>query len=478
MEKMFTKLTGSILLLALLFVGFNVKAQTTLASNATLEKKSAKKDSAVIESKPEVKATTKPAEDTTWKPQRRLWGYAFGDAYYDQHSPAVTSTLGKENNYYQTPSNRNAFQFRRLYLGYDYEITKKFKAEVLLASEPNENTTPTSGTSSVVNGDNLADGRLSFYVKNFNLRAREIWPGTDFVIGEMSTPGFALNEPGTNAPTSLSEATWSYRSVERTITDFHKNNSYDVGAALQGTFDPKTKNFGYVIMVGDNTQSNLTTVYNPNNPLSPTNPQPNTGFFKIFYGDLWGKFLDQHLYIDLYADYAKTASDMPAATTTVASGLIGPQEHNMFKAFVAYTTSLLTVGVEAYTQKIENAALNTTTKAAEDATVNALSLWVRGAIVKNKWSYFARFDYYNPDTKFNKGDTYTTVYTNYSSYDPTVKEQFYTFGLDYTPAKNVHFMPNVWLTRYMGQYNTTTTGYVPDNHTLVYRMTFFYTFGK
>ena len=150
---------------------------------------------------------------------------------------------------------------------------------------------------------------------------------------------------------------------------------------------------------------------------------------------------------------------------------------HQFKIFASYQTKPITFGVEAYTQKIENAALNTTTKTPEDATVNAISFWIRGNIVKNKWQYFARFDSYNPDTKFNGANTYT-VNTNYGSYDPTIKEQFITAGLDFQPAKNIHFMPNVWFTRYMEQLDKTTTGYLPDNHTLVYRMTFFYTFGK
>src|ERR1700744_5562274 len=295
MERMFTKLTGSILMLTLLLVGFNVKAQTTLASNSTLKTK--KDSAAVAEAKPaaEAKAATKPAEDTTWKPQRRIWGYTFGDFYYDAHADQKTGVRGPETNYAGVPQYRNAFQFRRIYLGYDYDITKKFKAEFLLASEPAANT-GVNGTTSIQNGDNLVDGKMAFWIKNANLRVRDLWNGTDFVIGEMSTPGFALNEPGTNGPTSLSESTWSYRSIEKTVTDFHKNNSYDVGAALQGTFDPSTKNYGYVLMVGNNSTSSL---------LSAANP--NTGFYKIVYADVWGKFFNQHLYLDLYFDDAKTA---------------------------------------------------------------------------------------------------------------------------------------------------------------------------
>jgi len=480
MKKTFTKLLSTALLTGLIITGFQVSAQTTMASVETMHKKSVKTDSAatVSTATTTVKAV-KNADpvDTAWHPQRRLWGYAFGDAYYAQHAPPLTSTQGKENNYYQTPSGRNAFQFRRLYLGYDYDINQKFKAEVLLASEPNENTLPVSSTVGVQNGDNLADGRMSFYIKNFNLRVREVWSGADFVIGEMSTPGFALNEGGTNAPTSLSEATWGYRSIERTITDFHKNNSYDVGAALQGTFDPKTKNFGYVFMIGDNTTSTLATVYNSNNPLSATNPNPNTGFFKIFYGDLWGKFLNNKLYVDLYADYAKTQSNTPVAATVIPSGTLGEQEHNMFKVFVSYNSTPLTVGVEAYTQKFGLGVTDKNALTAEDVTAQGLSVWAKGAIAKNKWAWFARFDSYNPDTKFNGAHTYT-VNTNYGSYDPTIKDQFVTAGFDYTPAKNIHFMPNIWLTYYKEQLDPTTAGYLPNNHTLVYRMTFFYTFGK
>jgi hypothetical protein len=467
MERKFTKLTGSILLLSLLSVGFNAKAQTTFASDVKLEKTAAKKDAAAT-GLTETKATAKPQEDTTWKPQRRVWGYAFGDFYYNAHADAniitatglpATGSRGPEQNYNSVPQYRNAFQFRRIYLGYDYEITKKFKAELLLASEPSANTGVASATTATVqNGDNLVDGKMAFYIKNINIRYRDLFPGTDLVVGEMATPGFAVNEPGTNGPTSLSEATWGNRFIEKTVADVHKTNSYDVGAALQGTFDPKTKNFGYVLMVGDNTTANLL-------PAASAN----TGFYKIFYGDIWGKFLDKHLLVDVYADYVRTGS---------ATAAIGGQSHNMLKGFVAYTSSKLSVGVEAYTQKLTNGVINTTLAAPQDATAQALSVWVKGPIVKDKVSFFARYDGYNPDKDYIGTDAYSATPGILGAYTPVYKEKFITGGLDFTPAKNVHFAPNVWYVSYKDQRDSGVAGRISDDHNIVYRMTFYYVFGK
>ena len=461
MKKMFTRLFSTALLATLTMVGFTVKAQTQLADSAVPSAAITTVQATVTaEVKPEVKATAdtkaevkkeKAAEDTSWKPQRRLWGYAFGDLYYNAH--ADKANRGGEQMYNGVPQYRNAFQFRRLYLGYDYEINKKFKVEVLLASEPNANT-GVNGSTAIQNGDNLVDGKMAFWIKNFNIRVRDLWNGTDFVIGEISTPGFALNEPGTNGPVSLSESTWAYRSIEKTITDVHKNNSYDLGAALQGTFDPATKNFGYVLMVGNNSQASL---------LGASNP--NTGFYKIFYGDIWGKFLDKKLYVDIYADYARTAP---------ATFAIPGQEHNMFKIFAAYQTKPISVGVEAYTQKFGYGVNKA--GAAEDATAQGLSIWARGAISKTL-NYFARFDAYQPDTKFDPTASYT-INTNYGAYNPTVKEQFYTLGLDYQPVKGVHFEPNIWLVDYKDNRNASTAGYVAPDHNLVGRFTVYYVFGK
>jgi len=430
--------------LALLFPAIGAMAFNSKAISKTDSSKIAKTDTSAT-AKPEAINSAKPAEaDTAWKPVRRLWGLTFGDFYYDAHADA--SNRGPETNYNGVPTYRNAFQFRRIYLGYDYDINKKFSAELLLSSEPSANTN-VSGTTSISNSDNLADNKMSFFIKLFDLRVRSVWSGTDLVIGEQLTPLTVM----------LTEQIWGYRSVEKTIADFHKSNLYDIGAGLQGTFDPEMKNFGYDVLIADNSQSAL---------LSAANA--NTGFYKIFYGDVYAKLLNKTLIFDLYADYVKTAP---------ATAVLGGQDHSMIKGFAAYTTPKITFGVEAYTEQIVNGLTNVTNgKVGENATVEAISLYSHGAICKD-WGFFARYDSYNPDNDFNASDVYTSN-TNLGAYSPFTKEHFITAGLDYSPAKNVHFMPNIWFIQYEDLRDPATTGYLPDSHVLVYRVTFFYQFGK
>jgi len=437
--------TRNLLVLTLLFTAVTSKAFETKIIAKADSSKLAKTDSSG-NAKSDTKINAKPADaDTSWKPVRRLWGLAFGDFYYDAHADA--SNRGGESNYAGVPTYRNAFQFRRVYLGYDYDINRKFSVELLLSSEPIASNA-VSGTTSITNGDNLADNKMAFFIKLANLKWKNVWTGTDFIIGDQVTP----------LTTLLGDQIWGYRSIERTVADFHRSNTYDVGAGLRGVFDPVTQNFGYNILIGDNTQSAL---------LSAANA--NTGFYKMFYGDVFAKFLDKRLIFDVYADYAKTAP---------ASAALGGQDHSMLKGLVGYTTPAITFGVEAYTQQIVNGVTNVTAgKVGENATVEAISFYTRGAIYKNQLGFFARYDSYNPDNDFNGADVYTSN-TNFTAYSPYTKEHFVTAGLDYSPAQNIHFMPNVWFLHFSDLREPTTTGYFPDSHILVYRLTFLFQFGK
>jgi hypothetical protein len=71
----------------------------------------------------------------------KLWGYMFGDYYVKAEADSLNR--GSSSQYSGVPKNRNAFQIRRLYLGYNYNITKKFAAEVLLEAAPGEGLTDT-----------------------------------------------------------------------------------------------------------------------------------------------------------------------------------------------------------------------------------------------------------------------------------------------------------------------------------------------
>jgi hypothetical protein len=124
----------------------------------------------------------------------QLWGYAFADFYYKGH----TDTLNRDggNQYKGIPKDRNAFQIRRVYLGYNYNITKKFSTELLL-----------EGANGATSGEALSDNKLAFYIKLANVRIKNIWKGTDLVLGQVSTPGFTMS----------SEPTWGYRSIEKTL---------------------------------------------------------------------------------------------------------------------------------------------------------------------------------------------------------------------------------------------------------------------
>jgi len=387
----------------------------------------------------------------------RIWGYAFGDYAYKAHSDILNR--GGSNQYTGIPTNRSTFQFRRIYLGYDYNITKKISAELLLAAEDNFPAgNPVS--SSAASGDELLNNKLSFYVKLMNIRFKGIWKGTDLVIGQVSTPSFPL----------MSERIWSYRSVERTITDIRRTPSYDMGVALQGVFDPATKNFGYDVMVGNGSSA-----------------KPEGDNFKWFYGDVYGYFGHKHLVIDLYADYERLNW-----TST------WHHSRQMLKGFIAYNSAAsdkgmdpgtgFTVGVEAFVNNLKNDDFASKAAGGVDTLSTAasgISFFVHGDIIKSKLRFFGRVDAYNPNNKVNNS-TYTKYVENTGNYndnsyttgttasgDETYKQVFVTAGLDFMPAKGVHIEPNVWYNSYNSQLAGSTKG-----HDLVYRATFYYVFGK
>ncbi|MEN9697709.1 MAG: hypothetical protein RLZ56_1130 [Bacteroidota bacterium] len=392
----------------------------------------------------------------------RLWGVFYADYYLK--SKADSNARGNANQYTGIPQDRNAFQFRRIYLGYDYNIDNKFSVELLLASEDNfpAGNPPSSSTPT---GDQLVNNKQSFFIKNANLRWKQIWKGTDLVIGEMATPAFAL----------LSEKVWSYRSLEKTITDIRKTPSYDLGLALQGFFDPSTKNLGYNIMIGNGSGA-----------------KPESDNYKWFYGDVFAYAFEKKLVVDLYADYEKLNW-----TST------WQHARQMTKIFIGYNSAATvksgmqphkgtTVGAEFFVNNLKNDLFATQLIGNTIDTLNqkasGMSFFVHTDIIPSKLRFIARADWYTPTNKVNAG-LYKKYIANTANYndntysgitnlgDPTYKQKLVTVGIDYTPTKNIHIMPNIWYNSYASQLPKTSNP-MPNNADLVWRLTLSLTFGK
>ncbi len=365
-------------------------------------------------------ATANAQQDTAkkeFKPSGKIYGYAFGDYYYKMHADSA----GRGTNQYSNmPETTNGFEFRRIYLGYDYNISERFSTEFLLSYE----------------GNTLSDNSRTVFIKAANLRWKNIYKGADLIFGQQATPAFPL----------LAEKIWGYRSIEKTILDMRKGaSSNDLGIGIQAKIGEKG-NFGYNLLVGNGTAQKL-----------------ETDIFKKFYGDFWVKLLNQKLVFDVYADYERT----------MMTPVLHKYKSN-FKFDAMYTTDAITVGVEVYSQLQHNYVGYTDTTASPfthdttNAMVLGISGFVRGTIIKDKLGFFARYDLYNPNTSFNAEYVY-------SMGSAPVTESFMTVGVDYTPHKNVHIMPNLWYNSYMSRAKN-ATGHVKSDFDMVPRLTVWYIF--
>jgi len=156
--------------------------------------------------------------------------------------------------------------------------------------------------------------------------------------------------------------------------------------------------FGYKAMIGNG-----------------TNQKNETNKFKKYYGDLWAKFLDKKIVVEVFADadYTGVGSNDTNKTTTM-------------KAFVAWQSDPITIGLEYASQVI-------TTENKQNVVPGGLSVFLRGPIMEKTLGFFARFDMWNPDQH-----TDNTGFT----------ENFITAGLDWQPVSNVHIEPNLWMETY------------------------------
>lgn len=317
---------------------------------------------------------------TEFKPSGKVTGQVFADYQVKVHAD---SALRGSTQYAKVPTHFNSFEFRRIYLGYEYNFSEQFSAVVNLAQE----------------GSNFdASGNRTFYPKQAFVKWKNFVKNQDIIFGQQNTNTYAL----------LSEVIYGYRSIEKTITDQRGlAKSSDFGLAVQGRFND-AGDYGYNILVA-------------NNPSPSYGPE--TDAYKKAYLDLYGKFFNKHLVIDLYGDYERNTQPHPLL-----------KDKSMMKLFIAYTSDPITICLELFNQKNQN---YTVYKLASDTVLadsmltkgNAVpmgwSVSVRAPIVKGKLGVFARYDSYDPDSKYSTDNKYYSTSTN-----GHLKETFLTAGLD------------------------------------------------
>ena len=372
------------------------------------------------------------AQDTTntkkeFTPSGKLWGYAFGDYAYKLHAD---SAQRGSLQYSKLPKNHNSFNFRRIYLGYDYQFTLNVSSQLLFAHESSSETN--FGSSNI-----LPDNNRAVYIKAMNIRFKNVIPRATIVAGQQSTPTYS----------TLSESFWGYRSIEKTIADMRGiSSSTDLGLGVFGKIG-KSENVGYDILIGNNNGAKL----------------ENNNFKKI-YTSLYAYFLDKKLVIQGNFEHDRAASH-PFY-----------KDISTFKAFIAYKTPETTIGIEAFRQIQTNnsAYLTGSVPSMDTAYTNAqpsgVSLYATRQITKDKLHLFARFDMYNPDSKFSANKNYIQGYNSN-------KDFFATVGLDFIPYKNVHIMPNFWYNNYRSKISG-ASGNLKSDYDLVGRVTLYFIFNK
>ena len=439
--------------------------------------------------------TLSAQDKSAFKPSGNLWGYTFGDYYYMGHADSlgrgagnvqykpysttsslnasiptsatsVTTTTGGTTTTTTTltntktnllssgtnnNTNSNAFQVRRFYLGYDYNFAPKLTAYAVLAHEQNLD----------------ASGQNTVYLKYANVKWSDVFNHKNLlnlIIGQQSTPSFATPF-GT-------EPLWGYRAIERTVMDIHNNDSStDLGVALQGDLwhgmsgdSLKPNLIGYMIQIGNGNGA-----------------KPENDHYKTLRYNFYTSLMKQKLTMGVYGDFR-----------TIAIGAVNQSAHTL-KAYAAYNTSKFKIGGEVFSQVLVNGAkLKTGTY--EDVNNSGWSLWLSGKILP-KMNYYARLDKYNPDTKYNANNIYTSVpgvitpqYTPsgsvYSIGSSAVSQSavfstqtFYTLGLDFTVMNRFHIMPNVWVTQFNSMANLSAAAVkASKDYDFVPRVTFYYLF--
>jgi hypothetical protein len=274
----------------------------------------------------------------------KIGGYMFGDYFYNIARDTSLASLSNVSN--SGAKDLNGFQFRRIYLTFDNEISSTFSARFRL-----------EGT----NGAPV--------IKDAYLKWKNIFSGSDLVFGIQPTP---ISE--------ASESYWEFRPVEKTLLDLRGIvSSRDLGVSLKGTlFSDGSLNYWF--LAGNNSSTGA-----------------ETDKYKRLYAQLELKPFDRFR-MTIYADYRMQSSINDPASTTIPKKTLGTN---------VLTTALIagysekgkySVGAEGMLQTADHGYLHGTSPViVEDKQGIGLSLFGNIA-AGSDLTLLARYDYFDPNS--------------------------------------------------------------------------------
>lgn len=172
----------------------------------------------------EVVKQAAPAPEVQEKLPYRFSGLMFGDYYYNAQRDPDIGTL--PNVATGGPEDQNGFQFRRIYLTFDDDLSKHFTTRFRLEAD---------GTAL------SSDGKISVFVKDAYLAWKNYHGQNDMIFGIQPTSAY-----------DVSESVWAFRSLEKTIMDLRGIvPSRDFSVSFRGRIDAAQKH-SYWVTVGNN----------------------------------------------------------------------------------------------------------------------------------------------------------------------------------------------------------------------------------
>lgn len=320
------------------------------------------------------------------QPKGKLSGLMFGDYYYNISRDGGLSGLPNSASASAAPgpTSMQAFQFRRIYLTYDYSISDQFVTRLRFEADQGS--------------DLLVGGKISDFVKDAYITWKNVFSGSNLTFGIQPPPAY-----------EISEAAWGYRSLEKTLMDLRSIvSSRDQGLSLKGRLAGDGV-VNYWMMIGNNSA---------NTPASAK--------YKRYYAQIHLK-PSATLQATLYGDYkaAPDIADPYHAGQSLANGVlttalfIGSSEKDLYS-----------VGAEGFVQSTSHGIDNGSSL----GTRTGLGLSVFGwYAVRPELAVVARYDHLDPNTDASAGGD--------------VRE-YIIGGIDWKVEQGVSVIPNLLVETY------------------------------